>query len=85
MRVRQLRDPLRDWIGQRVKMWTMQIPIRRRRSSTTGQKRYADEGHRLRGFHNFLGSAMGQYALNIINDLRGDGGDPSVRSWFGRR
>jgi hypothetical protein len=85
MRVRQLRDPLRDWIGQRVQdVIEGRIP----NPETTFVHYWVKNGMPTKDiifecFHNFLAfSQWGNTLYNIMNDLRGDGGDPSVRSWF---
>jgi hypothetical protein len=85
MRVRQLRDPLRDWIGQRVEdVNEGKIP----NPETTFVHYWVKNGMPTKDiifecFHNFLAfSQWGNTLYNIMNDLRGDGGDASVRSWF---
>ena len=85
MRVRQLRDPLKDWIDQRVQdVIDGKIP----NPETTFVHYWVKNGMPTKDiifecFHNFLAfSQWGNTLYNIMDDLRGDGGDPSVRSWF---
>ena len=85
MRVRELRDPLKDWIDQRVQdVIDGKIP----NPEKTFVHYWVKNGMLPKDiifecFHNFLAfSQWGNMLYNIMNDLRGDGGDPSVRSWF---
>jgi hypothetical protein len=85
MRVRQLRDPLRKWIDQRVEdVIDGKIPNPEKTFVYYWVKNDMPRKDIIfECFHNFLAfSQWGNTLYNIMNDLRGDGGDPSVRSWF---
>jgi hypothetical protein len=85
MRVRQLRPLLKRWIKQRVEDVDLdKIPNREKTFVYYWVKNDMPRKDIIfECFHNFLAfSQWGNTLYNIMNDLRGDGGDPSVRSWF---
>ena len=90
MRFRELRPRLKDWLRDRVQdVNDGRIPNPEKTfvhywDKNRGQGEYfRDKDIIFECFHNFLAfSQWGNTLYNIMNDLRGDGGDPSVRSWF---
>jgi cytochrome P450 len=90
MRVRQLRQPLKDWIDKRV-----QDIIDRRVPNPEKTMVYywiknGELGENFRRkdivfecFHNFLAfSQWGNTLYNVMDRLEATKGDPAVRSWF---
>jgi hypothetical protein len=85
MLVRELRDPLKDWIDQRVQdVIDGKIP----NPETTFVHYWVKNGMPTKDiifecFHNFLAfSQWGNTLYNIMKDLDAVTGEPSVRSWF---
>ncbi len=90
MRVRQLRQPLKDWIDQRVQeLLDGRVPNPEKTMVYYWIKNGALGEHFRRKdmvfecFHNFLAfSQWGNTLYNIMARLQATKGDPAVRSWF---
>ena len=90
MRVRQLRQPLKDWIDQRVQeLLDGRVPNPEKTMVYYWIKNGAlGENFRRKDivfecFHNFLAfSQWGNTLYNIMDRLQATNGDPAVRSWF---
>jgi hypothetical protein len=90
MRVRQLRQPLKDWIDQRVQdLIDGRVPNPEKTLAYYWIKN-GELGENFRRkdlvfecFHNFLAfSQWGNTLYNIMDRLEATNGDPAVRSWF---